>query len=103
MSIRHLYEMLEGQVNVLASEILTPTEVVQLLDSLKGSKLYRPDQNSYILYPDRQLPRFDVKNNIPPDQIKKSSLLQRLLTKALPIRMFQDNIISMETLEMQTI
>ncbi|MCB0806545.1 MAG: hypothetical protein KDC05_12165, partial [Bacteroidales bacterium] len=64
ITIRHLYEMLEGQVAVLSSGILSPEESLAVLDSLKESAIYRPDQYSYMLYPDRQLPRFIEKNNI---------------------------------------
>ena len=77
--IRHLYEMLEGQVAVLSSGLLSTEQCLDVLDSLKSSKLYREDQYSYILYPDRELPRFINKNNIPPDQVRGSGLLTKLL------------------------
>jgi hypothetical protein len=79
ISIRHLYEMLEGQVAVLSSGYLSVAEGLQVLDALKQSKLFREDQYSYILYPDRNLPRFVEKNNIPTDQLQKSELLQKLI------------------------
>lgn len=79
--IRRLYEMLEGQVAVLSSGVLSPEEAVTLLDSLRGSKLYRADQNSYMLYPDRKLPRFLEKNNIPQREVEKSRLLTELLKR----------------------
>jgi len=78
ISIRHLYEMLEGQVAVLSSGFLAPEAALALLDSLRHSALYREDQGSYILYPDRQLPRFIDKNNIPPVELDKSRLLKGL-------------------------
>lgn len=53
--------MLEGQVAVLSAGILTPAEVNEVLDALKWSTLFRRDQYSYLLYPDRQLPRFMEK------------------------------------------
>lgn len=65
--VNHLYEMLEGQVAVLTSLKLEPAEVVDLLDSLRKSALYRADQNSYILYPNKQLATFLKKNNLPND------------------------------------
>jgi len=77
--IRHLYEMLEGQVAVLSSGYLNANESLEVLDALKGSSLFRKDQYSYILYPDRQLARFVEKNNIPEDLVKKSDLLRTLL------------------------
>jgi len=77
--IRHLYEMLEGQVAVLSSGVLSPRESVALLDGLRRSKLYREDQNSYVLYPDRRLPRFREKNNVPADEAARSPLLAKML------------------------
>ena len=65
IAIRRLYEMLEGQVAVLGSGALSAGESAALLDALRASKLYRADQNSYVLYPDRRLPGFLEKNNIP--------------------------------------
>lgn len=79
IKIRHLYEMLEGQVAVLSSGYLTANESLAVLDALKGSSLFRADQYSYILYPDRQLKRFVEKNNIPEELVKKSDLLTSLL------------------------
>jgi len=79
VSIRHLYEMLEGQVAVLSSGRLTAQESLDVLNSLKNSSLFRHDQYSYLLYPDRQLPLFTQKNNIPGDQVKESKLLSRLI------------------------
>jgi len=79
VSIRYLYEMLEGQVAVLSAGYLTAEESLDVLDCLKSSKLYRSDQYSYILYPDRQLPLFTEKNNIPDNQVKESKLLKQLI------------------------
>jgi hypothetical protein len=79
VSISYLPEMLEGQVAVLSSACLSAKEALVLLDSLKGSALFRQDQYSYILYPDKNLPRFVDKNNIPAEAVKKSRLLQQLL------------------------
>jgi len=79
LPIRRLYEMLEGQVAVLSSGHLTPRESLNLLAALKRSALYRADQHSYLLYPDRNLPRFVDKNNIPPKELRRSTLLRTLL------------------------
>jgi hypothetical protein len=79
IAVHALYEMLEGQVAVLSSGLLSPREAVDLLDALRQSSLYRGDQYSYLLYPDRQLPRFMQKNNIPADMVEKSRLLSRLV------------------------
>jgi hypothetical protein len=79
VSIDYLSEMLEGQVAVLSAGCLSAAESVQVLDALKVSSLYRADQNSYILYPNKQLPKFLEKNNIPLTSIQQSALLQLLL------------------------
>ncbi|WP_282124637.1 hypothetical protein [Algibacter mikhailovii] len=79
ISISYLSEMLEGQVAVLSSGYLSPKEALDLLDGLKGSALFREDQYSYILYPNKELPRFDKKNNIPANKVEQSALLQQLI------------------------
>ncbi len=81
ISIRRLPEMLEGQVAVLGSGALGLEESAGLLDSLRASRLYRADQNSYILYPDRRLPGFLEKNNIPPDAVARSPLFSEMIGK----------------------
>ena len=78
---RYLYEMLEGQVAVLSAGILTPEESLTLMDALKSSKLFREDQYSYILYPDRELTRFTDKNNIPPEKLSESGLLKKCVQR----------------------
>ncbi|HRK25974.1 MAG TPA: hypothetical protein PK239_01670 [Chitinophagales bacterium] len=79
IAVSHLEEMLEGQVAVISSGFLTPDETLQLLHSLRNSQLYRPDQNSYLLYPNKKLPGFLQKNNIPSELVQQSELLQRLM------------------------
>ena len=79
VSISYLAEMLEGQVAVLSSGYISGKDSLDVLDALKKSALFRPDQYSYILYPNKELPRFDVKNNIPSAKVMTSDLLQELL------------------------
>ncbi|MGE0078820.1 MAG: hypothetical protein AB7S48_13250 [Bacteroidales bacterium] len=79
ISIRYLNEMLEGQVAVLGSGILSAKETVNLLDSLRNSNLFRPDQQSYILYPNKKLPTFLEKNNISENLVNASKTLQELV------------------------
>jgi len=81
VTIRHLYEMLEGQVAVLSSGKLTANETNDLLNALRNSRLYRADQESYILYPNKQLPLFLDKNVIPAADVKRIKLLTDLLVK----------------------
>jgi len=79
ISISYLPVMLEGQVSILSSGYLSPKEALDLLDGLKSSALFRPDQYSYILYPNKELPRFDKKNNISSSKVEKSNLLKQLV------------------------
>lgn len=81
VAIRHLYEMLEGQVAVLSSGKLSADETLELLNSLRKSSLYRPDQQSYILYPNKNLPLFLDKNNISPEDVQRIKLLSELVAK----------------------
>ena len=89
--IRHLYEMLEGQVAVLSAGYLSVQESLDVLDSLKSSALFREDQYSYILYPDRELARFENKNNLSQAQVKRSSLLQHLAAQGDKNIVVRDN------------
>ncbi|MDW3645431.1 MAG: hypothetical protein R8P61_00035 [Bacteroidia bacterium] len=81
LEIRYLYEMLEGQVAVLSTGLLSVDESLELLTALKKSKLYREDQYSYLLYPDRQLPRFRQKNRIPKAELNKLEILTSWIEK----------------------
>jgi hypothetical protein len=78
VKIDYLPEMLEGQVAVLSSGFVNGQKAVDILDALRASSLYRPDQNSYILYPNKDLPKFLKKNTITNDKIAKFELLQLL-------------------------
>ena len=79
VSISYLPEMLEGQVAVLSSGYLDTEASLAVLDALKASKLFREDQYSYVLYPNKTLPRFLEKNNISPAEISESELLSKLV------------------------
>src|ERR1017187_2629155 len=88
--IRRLYTMLEGQVAVLSSGCLSAEESLGLLMALKRSELYRADQHSYLLYPNRRLPQFIEKNNIPNKEIARSRLLKKLLENGSRLLVEQD-------------
>jgi len=79
IAISYLPEMLEGQVAALSSGLISGADSLELLDALKESALFRDDQYSYILYPDKELPRFNDKNNISAKDVEKSDLLKQLL------------------------
>ena len=70
MEIEHLQEMLEGQVAVLSSGLLTSGEAVEICTALRHSGMYEDRQNSYMLYPNKNLQGFLAKNRITPDRAK---------------------------------
>ena len=78
-SVSTLYEMLEGQVAALSSGLLSPEEAIALLDAMFAGPMYRPDQKSFMLYPDRELPRFLDKNVVPTEEATAIGLLRDLL------------------------
>ena len=90
VSISHLPEMLEGQVAVLSSGYLSSKESLDVLDALKASALFREDQYSYVLYPNKDLPKFTLKNNIPSSKIEVSQLVQQLLKDNNPTVVVKD-------------
>ncbi len=79
VQVAHLSEMLEGQVAVLSSGFLSTEQSLKLLDALKKSSLYRQDQNSYTLYPNKNLPKFLHKNSIQQKSAASSLLLKQLV------------------------
>jgi len=79
IEVRPLQLMLEGQVAVLSSGTLGAGAAADLLDALRQSSLYREDQGSYLLYPDRTLPHFLDKNNLPEASVAASELLSTML------------------------
>jgi len=78
IEVRHLYEMLEGQVAVLSSGALSAAQALEVLDALRASALYRSDQDSYVLYPDHPLPHFLEKNTFGAEEVAGSALLTAL-------------------------
>jgi len=79
LDIDTLYPMLEGQVAVLSSGALGPTEACEVTEALFDSAIFRGDQNSFMLYPDRQLPSFLEKNVVAPDRVSDIPLLHSML------------------------
>ncbi len=64
-SVGNLGPMLEGQVAIISSGALSSSESLEVIDALFSSDMYRPDQDSFMLYPVKQLPGFLDKNTIP--------------------------------------
>ncbi|HEY5645629.1 MAG TPA: hypothetical protein VIS76_06805, partial [Pseudomonadales bacterium] len=80
IGIEHLHEMLEGQVAVLSSGYLGPKDSLALLQNLRDSAIYRPDQNSYMLYPDREQVHFLDRNVIPESLLGANAWIGRELS-----------------------
>jgi hypothetical protein len=80
LSINYLYPMLEGQVAVLSSGALSASQSISLINRLFESDIYRDDQKSFMLYPDRKLPSFLEKNQVSRDKVERIPLLVSMLT-----------------------
>ncbi len=80
VSISYLDEMLEGQVAVLSSKYLSTKQSLSVLDAMKNSKLFRPDQYSYLLYPYKELKGFIERNTISAAAVSSSKLLGQLVS-----------------------
>lgn len=91
MGVRFLNEMLEGQVAMLTSGKLQPNEALALLDKLFTGSMYRADQKSFTLYPDKELPLFLEKNNIKQFDIDRSPFLKSLVDKGNTEIVAKDN------------
>lgn len=78
VKIDYLPEMLEGQVAILSSGFVNGKQTVKILDAMRKSALYRADQNSYILYTNKDLPKFLEKNTFTKDKISHIALVKTL-------------------------
>ncbi len=81
IEIEHLYAMLEGQVAALSSGAIAPTQAADVLETLFESDMYRDDVRTFMLYPDRPLPRFLEKNRIPAEQFESIPLLMQMVER----------------------
>ena len=81
IEVNYLYEMLEGQVSILSANYLSGKESIEVLEALRNSALYREDQESYMLYPNRELPLFMEKNLPKKEKIESIPVLQELIKK----------------------
>ena len=85
--VNNLSVMLEGQVAVLGSRCLSAAEALEVVRALPGSPLYRPDQNSYILYPDRKLVSILERNRISaPERAPVLGEMERAGLRAITVR-----------------
>ena len=78
-SVDRLSEMLEGQVAALNSGALRTEEALELIDRLFASPLYRHDQRTFMLYPERDIRSFLEKNVAPAERVRESILLLEML------------------------
>ncbi len=84
-TVQYLPLMLEGQVAILSSKFLSGSEALKVLQALRHSDLYREDQHTYLLYPNKVLPKFIEKNQIESSwledvlQFKAKLLAERIL------------------------
>lgn len=88
--VNYLYPMLEGQVAALTSGGMKPEEVVEVVTALFNSDVYREDQNTFMLYPDRKQTAFMQKNCLSNQQIDGIKSLKLMLSDK------NENIVSMD-------
>ncbi len=81
LEVKHLPKMLEGQVAILTSGVLAAEQALEVLEKLFDSDLYRPDQRSFLLYPERTLPGFLERNTVPEKAATNIPLLNGLLAQ----------------------
>lgn len=79
ITVKNLQVMLEGQVAFLGSGKPGADEIPEVLNSLRNSALFREDQDSYMLYPDKTFESFLDKNIMPGELAKKSGVINKLL------------------------
>jgi len=58
---------------------LSSQETLEVLNALKSSSLFREDQSSYLLYPNKDLKGFLDKNTIPKKAVSSSKLMQQMI------------------------
>jgi hypothetical protein len=81
VAVEHLPLMLEGQVAVLGTGQLAAEDVPPLVDALFDSPLYRPDVDTFLLYPVPQLPSFLERNHVPSDLLEAHPNLRDLVRR----------------------
>jgi hypothetical protein len=77
--IKYLYPMLEGQVAALSSSAISPEKAADVIEALYASDVFRADQNTFMLYPDKSQVGFLAKNVVPAEQITQIPVLTDML------------------------
>lgn len=90
MEIKTLQLMLEGQVAILSSGLLSGQEGVELLENLSGSELKSDRHPTYLLYPDRELFGFMEINRISEEDLNAVPSLVRMMASGDERLVFQD-------------
>ncbi len=91
VTIDDLYPMLEGQVAALSSGSFSAEKVISVVEALFKSDVYRPGQDTFMLYPDRKLPSFLQKNCVDSDQVETNPLLKQMLKEKDERIILKDN------------
>jgi hypothetical protein len=81
-SVENLYPMLEGQVAAISSGAINPKQTADVLDALFASDVYRADQKTFMLYPDRVQTPFLDKNVITLAALNEVPVLSQMVSAA---------------------
>ncbi|MFW2330826.1 MAG: hypothetical protein ACN4E2_00800, partial [Nitrospinota bacterium] len=79
IQIDNLYLMLEGQVALLSSGAIDTMQAINILEALFKTDLYRDNQRSFMLYPDKDLVGFLEKNRISSQDIPDITSLHSMI------------------------
>ena len=79
LRVKHLYEMLEGQVAAISSGALSCRQVIAVVEALFDSRMYRADQHTFMLYPAAEPADFIDRNVIPEQRVSANPLLTALV------------------------
>ena len=88
--VEHLYPMLEGQVAAISSGAIEPEQAADVLDALFASDVYRDDQKTFMLYPDRIQTPFLDKNVISTSALNQLSVLVEMVAASDKRLVMQD-------------
>jgi hypothetical protein len=89
-SVENLYPMLEGQVAAISSGAIKPEQAADVLDALFTSDVYRADQKTFMLYPDREQTPFLNKNVISTSVFNQVPVLVDMITASDERLVMQD-------------
>ncbi|WP_343861179.1 hypothetical protein [Aliiglaciecola litoralis] len=79
--VANLYPMLEGQVAALSSGAVTGNKAIDVVEALFNSDIYRADQDTFMLYPDRKQVAFLDKNTVSLSALNSAPVLNQMIIK----------------------